>query len=211
MSEQVDILGIDAKIRQNFQDQFDKLDTYKLRLDEIIDSLKMDYNNPRIQNNLEIARTDLIEYIKNLENQIDYNFYIIKSSPILEDYKKILKIPHKISFMGKTNKDNRIKTQLAQQFIDIASDYVNIDIDTNSKKENISCPNCHNKKDFDIIEQNTYICMKCFAQQNIIKNISSYNDIDRINISSKYMYDRKVHFRDCIKQYQGKQNSNYFT
>ena len=26
-------------------------------------------------------------------------------------------------------------------------------------------------------------------------------------MSSKYMYDRKVHFRDCIKQYQGKQNS----
>ena len=40
-----------------------------------------------------------------------------------------------------------------------------------------------------------------------MKHTSSYNDIDRVNISSKYMYDRKVHFRDCIKQYQGKQNS----
>jgi hypothetical protein len=40
-----------------------------------------------------------------------------------------------------------------------------------------------------------------------MKHNSSYTDIDRVNISSKYTYDRKVHFRDCINQYQGKQNS----
>jgi hypothetical protein len=63
-----------------------------------------------------------------------------------------------------------------------------------------------NKKDFDIFEENTYICTKCYARQNVIKHSSSYTDIDRVNISSKYMYDPKIHFRDCIKQYQGKQN-----
>jgi ribosomal protein S24E len=40
-----------------------------------------------------------------------------------------------------------------------------------------------------------------------MKHNSSYTDIDRVNISCKYTYDRKVHFRDCINQYQGKQNS----
>ena len=40
-----------------------------------------------------------------------------------------------------------------------------------------------------------------------MKNISSYKDIERVNISSKYIYDRRIHFRDCINQYQGKQNS----
>ena len=44
-----------------------------------------------------------------------------------------------------------------------------------------------------------------------MKNVSSYRDIDRVNISSKYLYDRKIHFRDCIKQYQGKQNCNIST
>jgi hypothetical protein len=37
--------------------------------------------------------------------------------------------------------------------------------------------------------------------------VSSYKDVTRINISSKYCYDRRIHFRDCINQYQGKQNS----
>ena len=74
------------------------------------------------------------------------------------------------------------------------------------KKEKIVCKNCHNKE-FDILEGNIYVCIICSAQQKIMKNIQSYKDIDRINISSKYAYDRRIHFRDCINQYQGKQNS----
>jgi hypothetical protein len=48
----------------------------------------------------------------------------------------------------------------------------------------------------------------CGSQQEILLYTSTYKDIDRINISSKYTYDRRVHFRDCINQYQGKQNSS---
>ena len=69
------------------------------------------------------------------------------------------------------------------------------------------CKNCNNKKDFDIVDGNIYICHDCSAQQVILKNVSSYRDIDRVNISNKYLYDRKIHFRDCINQHQGKQNS----
>lgn len=47
----------------------------------------------------------------------------------------------------------------------------------------------------------------CGSQQEVFFYTSSYKDIDRVNISAKYTYDRKVHFRDCINQYQGKQNS----
>ena len=50
-------------------------------------------------------------------------------------------------------------------------------------------------------------CLICSVEQVVLKNVSSYRDINRINISSKYQYDRKIHFRDCINQYQGKQNS----
>jgi hypothetical protein len=50
--------------------------------------------------------------------------------------------------------------------------------------------------------------MNCSAQQYILKNVTSYRDIDRVNISSKYRYEKKVHFKDAINQYQGKQNSN---
>ena len=77
-----------------------------------------------------------------------------------------------------------------------------------SKKDKITCNNCNNNKDFDIEEGNIYICLHCSSQQFILRNVTSYKDINRINISTKYMYDRKIHFRDCINQYQGKQNSS---
>ena len=39
-------------------------------------------------------------------------------------------------------------------------------------------------------------------------NLISFRDISRINIASKYQYDRKAHFKECIRRYQGKQNIN---
>jgi hypothetical protein len=36
--------------------------------------------------------------------------------------------------------------------------------------------------------------------------ILSFKDIERVNLNNKYTYDRRSHFRDCIFQFQGKQN-----
>ena len=131
-----------------------------------------------------------------------------------EDYskEKIEKIKESTDSFKKEN--NKEKNKLITQYLEIAEKYVIIDIDfeTNDKstlsdKDRIVCNTCQNKKDFEIIDNNIYICSLCSTQQIILKNISSYKDNDRVNISSKYMYDRKIHFRDCINQYQGKQNS----
>ena len=213
MSEHIDIINLDCKIRENFIEEIEKIDIYRNRLENIIkiisnsDCIK-DNLKPRFYTTLVSAKKELEIYIENLANQTNFNFYIIATISIIEEYQKLLKIPMKISFMGKPVKNDKHKLSLIKKFVDIAQQYINIDINYNNTTElNIICDNCTNKKEFDIIESNIYICLKCFSQQTIMKHVSSYNDIDRINISSKYMYDRKVHFRDCIKQYQGKQNS----
>ncbi|NDE18024.1 hypothetical protein EBZ80_24195, partial [bacterium] len=36
---------------------------------------------------------------------------------------------------------------------------------------------------------------------------ASFKDMDRVNLSCKYQYDRITHFRDCMNQFQGKQNA----
>ncbi len=210
MSEQIDIITLDAKIRANFNEEINKIDVYKERLSNINDILSENPRNlkPRFYNTLKNSQKELETYIFNLTNQSDLNFYIIATSQIIEEYTELLRKPLKITFLGKPSKSDKNKLSLIKKFIDIAQNYVNIDIsDSTNTSEIIDCKNCGNKKDFDIIETNIYICLKCFSEQIIMKHVSSYNDIDRINISSKYMYDRKVHFRDCIKQYQGKQNS----
>lgn len=47
----------------------------------------------------------------------------------------------------------------------------------------------------------------CGTEQDSVQFTFSYKDTDRINISTKYTYDRKFHFKECINQFQGKQNS----
>lgn len=110
-----------------------------------------------------------------------------------------------MSFVGKTTRSTKEKDQIIRGYIEVAQKYYNLNFEPPERKHRMTCSNCPNKKEF-IVEENSYICPECGAQEEILQYTSSYNDIDRVNISSKYTYDRKVHFRDCINQYQGKQN-----
>lgn len=201
------ILAIDAKIIENFKEEENNLSIYKNRLENINYSITKNINM-RIKERLIKSQKELSDHINDIENNISLNFYITESAELLEKFKEILNLPIKQKFIGKPVKNNTEKQSIISKYLEVANKYVNIELEvSNSKKHRIVCKNCNNKKDFDIVETNIYICMNCSARQVIMKNISSYRDIDRVNISSKYMYDRKIHFRDCINQYQGKQNS----
>lgn len=211
INDDVDILDIDTKIRINFKEEEEKLQSYKDKLTDIRKSLELKNIRPRVINTLINAEKELVEHIHDIENNISLNFYITETALILEKYKEILNKPMKVNFMGKSIKNNKEKEKIINEYILIAKKYVILDIDFVKDKVDkpgkISCNNCVNKKDFEIIDENIYICLACSSEQIILKNVSSYRDIDRINISSKYQYDRKIHFRDAINQYGGKQNS----
>jgi hypothetical protein len=209
MMSNKNILTIDNRIRQHFAEEYAKLSAHKKTLTDLgksLKSLKSKTLSGRLYKKVQDEHNRLTEHIQQVESRAKFNFYIAESVHLVEEYKTMLKIPIKMNFMGKPIKENKVKKKLIKKFFDVACRYIDINKSNDSKKNNIVCGNCHNKKDFDIIDRNTYICMKCFAQQTVMLHNSSYNDIDRVNISSKYMYDRKVHFRDCVKQYQGKQN-----
>ena len=69
-----------------------------------------------------------------------------------------------------------------------------------------TCTHCLVESEF-FIHDNNYVCEKCGFVCEIRPQMMSYKDIERINMSSKYTYDRRVHFKDCINQFQGKQNA----
>lgn len=76
----------------------------------------------------------------------------------------------------------------------------------NCKGDIIRCTDCDNSE-FDI-DGNLFTCINCGLQLDLINATSCIKDIDRINISSKYTYDRRSHFKECINQFQAKQNQN---
>ena len=203
----LDILSMDQEIRETFQKEFKRLPYHQCKLKELEYTLAGSNINERIRALLIRARDELSVYVQELEEQNQYNFYLVESLELIERYKLILKVPIKVTFMGKPVKENKAKRRLVKQYLEVASQYVDVEMKKQTTNITVTCTNCPNKKEFDVVDRNTYICTQCYAQQIIMKHNSSYHDIDRVNISAKYMYDRKVHFRDCIKQYQGKQNS----
>lgn len=208
-----DILSIDTKIKDKFMLDSKKLPQYQKRLEELQKTINLPQRNKdsflpvRIRKHLLENIEELEEKILNIKSNRDKNFYIAETAQFLEDYRDILKTPIKTSFVGKQQYNNKEKRKIIQNYLDIAKKYYSLDqeeIDNSQKDEKVICNNCPNKKKFDIIDSSIYICQECGAQQEIMLHTSSYKDIDRINISAKYTYDRKVHFRDCMNQYQGK-------
>ena len=219
MTDNVDILNIDMKIRLHFKEEEDNLQNYINKLHDIKEKLELKNIRSRVKNTLLDTEKKLIEHINDIQNGTMYNFYVTETAFLLEKYKDILNKPLKLNFVGKPMKNNKDKKKIVEEYIEISKKYVDIEIEKEKDKrspyienkiDKILCTNCKNKKEFEVVEGNIYICCLCSAQQTVLKNISSYKDIDRINISSKYMYDRKIHFRDCINQYQGETLSCVF-
>jgi hypothetical protein len=110
-----------------------------------------------------------------------------------------------MSFTGKVSVENEEKNEIIRKYLEIASKYCDIVFDSVDKPTQVVCNICKNKKNFDV-DGNMYICVVCGAQKEILYYMSSYKDVDRVNISLKFTYDRKIHFKDCMNQYQAKQN-----
>lgn len=207
MSKDIDILEIDIMIKSHINKEFEKIDDYKQILSDIQYSINEGkFTRTMIKNSLEERRNKLQEYIEDLTEQKSLNFYLMDTIQLIEEYKTMLNTPLKVNFIGKMKNNENYKMKLINKYLDVASKYINISIDKPLKNK-ICCFNCGNKKEFDIFNNITYVCNRCYSKQMIFKHNSSYNDIDRVNISNKYMYERKIHFRDCINQYQAKQNN----
>lgn len=212
------ILSIDAKIRQEFRNEMDSIPSYKERISELSkllsDGLARGDLSSRTKSNLVANIEDTKQKIESISANERFNFYVSDTAKFIEAYIKILREPVKVSFTGTTaiSTSEKEKEKITAEYLEVASKYMSADM----KKElefsappsvKIECNNCLNKKSFEIIDGNLYICTMCGSQQSILLHTSSYKDVDRVNIATKYTYDRKVHFRDCINQYQGKQNT----
>jgi hypothetical protein len=206
---EIDILEIDEKIKNSFLEQEKKLPSMKIHLDELEKTLNNISKNNRHFNEIQKNISELQETISKIEDKIELNFYIMETAELINSYKIILSTPIKISFVkiNNNNSDNTKKREIINKYVELAQKYTNIPLKLNKKdsKPRKECDLCNNKKDF-ILEDNIFICCECGNHLDIIQYTTSYKDVDRVNISAKYTYDRKVHFRDCINQYQGKQN-----
>ncbi|NDE13506.1 hypothetical protein EBZ80_01065 [bacterium] len=179
---------------------------------------------------LEDIRKNMSETEK-IQDSEQFHFYLIHAIPILDEYKGLQSRQSKIDFMS-SQADNAKKTvnemTIRQRMNALLKDYfwlVQTYFPTEYKKNDWDkirvtsaaagtaavssrCPVCSTDYDHFILHDNHSVCEKCGFVAATTHNSVSYRDIDRVNMSSKYTYDRRSHFRDTIAQYQGKQNAS---
>lgn len=208
MSKKIDIISINNQIIKNLEKKYSNIERYKQQLKQLQVIIKNDKEKDnRIIRSISQNIEDLKNKIYDIQTQKELNFYLNDTIQLISQYNKILKIPIKLNFMGAPieNDNEKIKDKIIKDYLKIVNKYIkNNDINL-TQNRNKKCKSC-NSSEFYIVDENTFVCKECFTEMNIIKQISSYKDIDRVNICSKYTYNRKIHFRDCINQYQGKQN-----
>jgi len=180
---------------------------------------------------LEDIKKKMLE-VENKKDMEQFSFYLIQAIPMLDEYKNLQKKQNKIYFMSpKEINNNGISIDNRQRMITILKNYFHlvqtyfpedyksnewdkvrstIEISQTETKTNVKakCQVCNSDFNSFTIYENHFVCEKCGCVSTTTHSSISYKDIDRVNISSKYTYDRRTHFRDCINQYQGKQNAS---
>ena len=199
----INIINIHQKILQNIEKEKEKLPNLELQLktlQNINDTIEIDnvYNE--------------IDRIKTNKTKL---FYLSSSLDIIQQFNKLLKQPIVHYFINnrdtehESNNNTKEKNILIEKYKKIIQKYkqyipkdINLDLDhTNEIKIETKCKQC-NSTQFD-----DNVCVQCGLHiESYEDQISSYCDIKRICVNSRYKYNRIIHFKECIQQYQGKEN-----
>lgn len=204
---EIDIISLDNKIQSQLKNEEEKLEKYKETIFDIENLLQKNNLEMCTKTKLEKSLNYYKQKISVIEDGQILNFYLGETIPIIKQYKEILKKPVKINFLSKkTPVNNDEKENVVKTFLNIAKKYITIECEEkeceNPKKE--MCDFCKAKN--LVFSDNILICLNCGCECETGNNPLSYKDISRTNILQKYTYERRSHFRDCINQFQGKQN-----
>ena len=203
-TETYDILQLDEKIKKFISSETKKIEAYRERVNEL--TTLIDNVTYREKKKLQEEKKELENKIEDIKYNNTFAEYICLSQDIINEYMKVLEVPVNISFFGKKNikPDSSKKEVLLERFLDIAKKYIPI---KTYKKEVVKkqiC-DCGNTTDFNYTD-NTITCDVCSIVQTIGSDQTNFKDIDRVNFSQKYKYNRKIYFRDTVNRYEGKQN-----
>jgi len=178
---------------------------------------------------------NLVHLLKEKNNdgldEKNLNYYLIHSIPLLDRYKDISRKQVKIQFMGAINAPGStdhdlniiirdylklVKKYFPEEFFKnnlhemekyiMTSPISTLPLKLGGKKQQ-KCQSCNVENMKIVNHDNNFVCENCGYIYDSVTNDISFKDMDRINISNKYQYDRRTHFKDCINQFQGKQNA----
>lgn len=147
-----------------------------------------------------------------LDSKCGKNIYQSLTCKIINEFKTTLKIP--LLFGRKNCEILQRKKTLEKLFDDILKRIIK-NKSWNDDKLNLiewknidNCPTCNNSDNtlFEIDDIGRKTCLACCAQLQTLETGNTSLDYNRATVTGKFIYNRLLHFQDCIKQFQGKQN-----
>lgn len=192
------IISLDKKF--NIDTLKNSIEILKFNLQRVCNIQRI-YNFPKINN---IRKR--IE--KDLQNLNLLNFYIIETFFILENYKILLSKPINIFDENAKQELLKKKNYFNNFFFEKTYGYFSHQQLYNllkNTRDDFICQNCLSN-DYNYLKEDVYICNNCSCILNYIDN----NTLE-VNIKhqkKQYNYNKKIHFIECMNQFQAKQKKN---
>jgi rubredoxin len=205
---ELDILVIHDHILHLFEKQEETLNKLRDQRDTLRTQLMRPTLSNSIRTQLMTHEQDLQRQVEQLEQKDEYHFYLLEATPLITSYKEELSQPIRMNFMGDLiPPDTSYRDEIQHQYLHLAQRFIpnplSIPVRTESRSQ---CEACGGT-DFDPIDKNMVACQSCGSEKKWYQMTFSYRDVDRINMTTRYTYDRRIHFRDQLNQFQGKQNN----
>lgn len=202
-----DIVSIDVNVKRKLENECKDIKKLE-RLLEVLNGAKLDEG-------LSVVKSAVCDRIMDIEQKNTFSDYILSSFEVLETYRQHIKKPLKVKFF-KSKEDPKKDTlqqiesdsivqSCIENYFNILSKYFNIPALQMVKPKVMICKSCEGSN-FDFLDDYKKVCLQCGTECTILSTNSTYKDSTRVNVTTKYTYAEIIHFRDCINQYQAKQN-----
>lgn len=207
MTKIVNIRDIDSKLRKTYEEEEKLVPEYLSKIARLEHAAENRNLRPAL---VDAVRADCEWLRKKILAVRDFEFYSFDTRSIVAEFEDMMKTPVVNSFFSfRDYAFESRKLILVRAYMDKMRFYAPEGFDPVDSTPPPPPPVAEEcDAHFVVADDCTDTCVVCCRERTRIVNHSSFVDNTRVNISSKYTYDRKIHFRDCINQYQGKQNTH---
>lgn len=153
--------------------------------------------------------------IQDVSHGFEYGLYLIRTDDILTEYKRLSQSTKPRSFVAKSAPvSNETKTKIAKlhtSFLQIANEYVCIEnmssVISSLNLGTTTCNICYGTS-FEPQEDGRSMCRDCGTEIEIMEDIATFKDNDRVKMAPRYKYTTRTYFIDALNNLECKQSKD---
>jgi len=205
-----DILFINEQIKKKLLSKLSTMEIMKQDLSSLLWILN-NSTSPLDKIQAKKERDILQRRFMDLESGFEYALYLLKTSDMIEEYKRLMsETANSKSFVKNYTPQDSAKifrkNQIISDYLRVAKQYINLEHSFNFRKTMI-CNACYSANLKESDDCSIFYCNACGNQVEILDDAPTFKDAERVNMSSRYTYTCKGHFSESMNRFEGKQNT----